>query len=396
MDGFVESIGYPNIDKVRTRGLTGSTRVIFVYAGTKTRWITLKFAKLADVFHIMKKPIIVIKFGSASITTSDGAVDEQIIVEIARQTAKLQEHYNIVLVSSGAVAAGKAYIPRYKGTLPERKAAAAIGNPLLVGIYATYFRPYKISLAQSLCERQHFANRDQFLQLKNTYETLWRNHIIPIANENDVVSNKELKFSDNDELATLIAVGFGAEKILFSTSVPGVLDAAGQVISEIPVIDKQALSLARKEKSAVGLGGMTSKLNFARIASQLGIEAVIFSMRTEDAILKAVAGATGTRCRAQPKKISSRHKWMATGSIISGKVKVDKGALEALKKRRSLLAVGVTEVIGGFTTGEVFQIVDEQGLVHAVAKSKMESTVIENTTNKKNIEIAHADDIVLL
>lgn len=344
----------------------------------------------------MKKPIIVIKFGSASITTADGAVDEQIIVEIARQTAKLQEHYNIVLVSSGAVAAGKAYIPRYKGTLPERKAAAAIGNPLLVGIYATYFKPYKIALAQSLCERQHFANRDQFLQLKNTYETLWRNHIIPIANENDVVSNKELKFSDNDELATLIAVGFGAEKLLFSTSVPGVLDAAGQVIGEIPVIDKQVLSLARKEKSAVGLGGMTSKLNFARLANQLGIEAVIFSMRTQDAILNAVAGTTGTRCHAQPKKVSSRHKWMATGSLISGKVRVDKGALEALKKRRSLLAVGVMEVIGGFMTGEVFQIVDEQGLVHAVAKSRIESAAMENTTDRKNIEIAHADDIVLL
>jgi len=344
----------------------------------------------------MKKPVIVIKFGTASITTADGAVDEQIIVEIARQTAKLQEHYNIVLVSSGAVAAGKAYIPRYRGTLSERKAAAAIGNPLLIGIYATYFRPYKIALAQSLCERQHFANRDQFLQLKNTYETLWRNHIIPIANENDVVSNKELKFSDNDELATLIAVGFGAEKILFSTSVPGVLDATGQVIREIPVIDKQALSLVRKEKSAVGLGGMTSKLNFARLANQLGIEAVIFSMHTEDAILKAVAGTTGTSCRAQPKKVSSRHKWMATGSLISGKVMVDKGALEALKKRRSLLAVGVSDVIGGFMTGEVFQIVDEQGLVHAVAKSKIESAIIENTTAKKNIEIAHANDIVLL
>jgi len=130
----------------------------------------------------MKKPVIVIKFGSAAITTADGSVDEQIITEIARQTAKLQEHYNVVLVSSGAVAAGKAYIPRYKGTLPERKAAAAIGNPLLIGIYATHFRPYKIALAQSLCERQHFANRDQVLQSKNTYETLWRNHIVPIAN----------------------------------------------------------------------------------------------------------------------------------------------------------------------------------------------------------------------
>ncbi|HWK59081.1 MAG TPA: glutamate 5-kinase [Parapedobacter sp.] len=344
----------------------------------------------------MKKPIIVIKFGSASITTADGAIDEQIIVEIARQTAKLKEHYNIVIVSSGAVAAGKAYIPQYKGTLPERKAAAAIGNPLLIGIYATYFKPYKTALAQSLCERQHFANRAQFVQLKNTYETLWRNNIIPIANENDVVSNKELKFSDNDELATLIAVGFGAEKILFSTSVPGVLDTAGQLIREIPVIDKQILSLARKEKSTVGLGGMTSKLNFARIANQLGIEAVIFGMDTENAILKAAAGEIGTCCRAKPKKISSRHKWMATGSLISGKVVVDKGALEALKKRRSLLAVGVTSVIGGFMTGEVFQIADEEGLIHAVAKSKIDSAVIEHANNKTNIEIAHADDIVLL
>src|SRR5690606_17647830 len=146
---------------------------------------------------LMKKPVIVIKFGSAAITTETGAVDEQIILEIARQTAKLQEQYNIVLVSSGAVAAGKAFIPRYKGTLPERKAAAAIGNPVLINMYASYFKPFKIALAQSLCERHHFANRDQFLQLKRTYETLWRNNIIPIANENDVVSNKELKFSDN-------------------------------------------------------------------------------------------------------------------------------------------------------------------------------------------------------
>src|SRR5690606_22873587 len=152
---------------------------------------------------------------------------------------------------------------------------------------------------------------------------------------------------------------FGAEKILFSTSVPGVLDASGQVIREIPVIDQQALSLAKKEKSAAGLGGMTSKLNFARTATRLGIEAVIVSMGTEKAIPKAIAGTTGTRCLAQPKKISSRHKWMATGSLISGRIVVDKGALEALKKRRSLLAVGVIRVIGNFTTGEVFQIVDE-------------------------------------
>ena len=173
----------------------------------------------------MKKSILVIKFGSAAITT-DGEIDERIVLEIARQCAQLQPKYNIVIVSSGAVAAGKKFIPKYTGTLAQKKAAAAIGNPLLVRTYGTYFKPFKIALAQSLCERHHFANRSQFLQLKSTYETLWKNNVIPIANENDVVSNKELKFSDNDELATLIAVGFGAEQILFSTSVPGGLGRA--------------------------------------------------------------------------------------------------------------------------------------------------------------------------
>ena len=343
----------------------------------------------------MKKPIIVIKFGSASITTNS-EIDERIVLEIARQCAQLQSKYNIVLVSSGAVAAGKRFIPKYTGTLAQRKAAAAVGNPLLVMTYASYFKPFKIALAQSLCERQHFANRDQFLQLKSTYETLWKSNIIPIANENDVVSNKELKFSDNDELATLIAVGFGAEQILFSTSVPGVLDAKGQVIKELKVIDKEALSLANKEKSSVGLGGMTSKLNFARLATKMGIKAVIFSMQTENAILKAIKGETGTICHAQSSKVSSRNKWLASGSLISGLVVIDQGAIKALNNRKSVLAVGVSKVIQSFEAGEVFQIADEAHVVHAVAKAKIDSVQLKDADKLKNLEIAHADDIVLL
>ncbi|GEM70070.1 glutamate 5-kinase [Sphingobacterium mizutaii NBRC 14946 = DSM 11724] len=343
----------------------------------------------------MKKPILVIKFGSAAITT-DGEIDERIVLEIARQCAQLQPKYNIVIVSSGAVAAGKKFIPKYTGTLAQKKAAAAIGNPLLVRTYGTYFKPFKIALAQSLCERHHFANRSQFLQLKSTYETLWKNNVIPIANENDVVSNKELKFSDNDELATLIAVGFGAEQILFSTSVPGVLDENGKVIPELKIIDKAALALAKEEKSAVGLGGMISKLNFARLANQMGIKAVIFSMKTEDGILKAVVGETGTVCQAQVKKLSSRNKWLASGSLITGLVQVDKGALAALSKRKSLLAVGVNKIIQDFEVGEVFQIADEDHVIHAVAKSKIDSVSLRSKAEKKNIEIAHADDIVLL
>ena len=114
----------------------------------------------------MSKPILVIKFGSSSITHSNGDVNEQTLEKIASQVSSLQAEYSIVLVSSGAVAAGKASLKQYKGTLSERKAAAAVGNPLLIAKYNHYFQKYGISIAQSLCERHHFSKRESFLQLK--------------------------------------------------------------------------------------------------------------------------------------------------------------------------------------------------------------------------------------
>ena len=162
--------------------------------------------------------IIVIKFGTASITQASGEPDEGVIAEIARQTAALHRSHRIIIVSSGAVGAGKSSIKRYNGSLHQRKAAAAVGNPILVGLYARHFAPHGISIAQSLCERSHFADRTKFLQLKDTFETLWKSGIIPIVNENDVISDRELKFSDNDELATLLAAGFGAKALLLCTS----------------------------------------------------------------------------------------------------------------------------------------------------------------------------------
>jgi glutamate 5-kinase len=345
---------------------------------------------------ILKKPILVIKFGTASITTPKQELDEAVIAAVAAQVSVLNKDYNIVLVSSGAVAAGKKKFKKYTGTLSERKAAAAIGNPILLQTYAHYFAPYGISIAQSLCERHHFSNRSQFLQLQKTYQELWKNQVIPVANENDVVSNLELKFSDNDELATLIAVGFGAKLLLFSTSVPGVLDANGEIIKEFKVMDSAALSVAKKEKSAVGLGGMTSKLTFARLATQMGIKAVIFSGRTENGIIKAIKGETGTVCLPQSSNISARNKWLASGSLVHGQLQVDLGAGKALQKRHSLLAVGMVKVIKSFEAGEVFEILNMDLQTIAVAKSKIDSHLLEKMENKQNVEIAHADDIVLI
>ena len=165
----------------------------------------------------MQKKVLVIKLGTAVITDEEGRIDQLVIKKIAAQIAMLGREYNIVLVSSGAVGSGKSFFKKYKGTLTEKKAAAAVGNPMLINLYHQYFSAYDIPVAQALCERHHFSNRKQFLQLKETFAEFWQNNILPVVNENDLVSNIEIKFSDNDELATLIAIGFDADTLMLCT-----------------------------------------------------------------------------------------------------------------------------------------------------------------------------------
>ena len=341
----------------------------------------------------MSKSILVIKFGSSSITHANGEVNEQTLEKIAAQVATLQPNYHIVLVSSGAVAAGKSVIKNYKGTLSERKAAAAVGNPLLIAKYNHYFQKYGIAIAQSLCERHHFSQREQFLQLKETYQELWKNGVIPIANENDVVSNVELKFSDNDELATLIATGFGAEKLLISTSVGGLLDANGEIIRHVQKIDSDILSVVNSDTSSTGLGGMISKLTFTRLASRLGIKVVIFGLEQGRGIIDALEEKIGTVFEAQEASLTARQKWLATGSLIAGKAVLDKGAVKAIGQRKSLLSVGVIEYLGDFDKGEVIELLDISRNPVAIARARCSKSELQQTNS--SIEVAHADDIVI-
>jgi glutamate 5-kinase len=333
------------------------------------------------------KPIIVLKFGSASITKPDGDLNQIVMVDVARQVAQLYDQYHIVIVSSGAVAAGKQFIQNYTGEITQRKAAAAIGNLLLLNKYAQFFAPYQIPIAQSLCERSHFANRDQFLQMKDTFQELWANGIVPIVNENDVVSSRELKFSDNDELATLIAVGFGAQTLLLCTSVGGLLDANGQIISRVANIN-DVFQFVRSDKSAVGLGGMS--------ALRMGIEVVIFGMNEADGIFKAMKKETGTAFAPDDNSLSARNRWLVSGSLVVGKIKIDDGAVRALQNRKSLLAVGIQEVEGDFEAGEVIEVTDSQNVVVAVAQARESSITIAQNLKTQNFEVANANDIVLL
>jgi glutamate 5-kinase len=343
----------------------------------------------------MQKPVLVIKLGTAVLTNGEGAIVQATMKKVAAGVAALTGGYRIVLVSSGAVGSGRSYFSSYKGTLAERKAAAAVGNPILIQHYQRQFSIYGIPVAQALCERQHFSSRHRFLQLKETFQVFWENGILPIMNENDLVSNVELKFSDNDELATLTAIGFDAEALLLCTSVGGLLDEDGKVISRVEKVGGDILGLVRKEKSSLGLGGMLSKLTFTRLASSLGIRVVICGLSGKTPFADALAGRAGTCFEPRGSNLKARQKWLASGSITLGGLFIDKGAVRALTQRRSLLSVGIRQVQGKFLSGEVVQLKDEGDNIIGVAKVRLGAVDLAAQLSSKNTIAAHADDIVL-
>lgn len=343
----------------------------------------------------MQKPVLVIKLGSATISKADGSINKTIIKKIADEIAALSANWRIVLVSSGAVGSGKSSIQNYKGSITERKAAAAVGNPILIQLYHKYFSKHSISVAQALCERHHFSNRLQFLQLKETFAAFWNNNILPVVNENDLVSNIELKFSDNDELATLIAVGFDAATLIVCTSVGGFLDSEKRIIPVIEKIDKNIQGYVQNDKSSLGLGGMLSKLTFTRLATSLGIKVIICGLKKPDFFTSALQGLNGTTFIPQKSNFKARQKWLASGSITLGNIALDAGAVKALANRKSLLTVGIKQVEGNFTTGEVVQLMNDVQEIIGVAKVKLDAKEMRAQIAQKNIVAAHADDIVI-
>ena len=343
----------------------------------------------------MQKPVLVIKLGTAVLTNDKGEIAGPIIRKVAAGIASLAGDYRVILVSSGAVGSGRPFFPGYRGGLAERKAAAAVGNPILIQHYQRQFAAYGIPVAQALCERQHFSSRPRFLQLKETFAEFWKNGILPVMNENDLFSNVELKFSDNDELATLTAIGFDAEALLLCTSVGGFMDGDGRLLPLVEKVDGRIMGFVRTEKSSLGLGGMLSKLTFTKLATSLGIRVIICGIGGKTPFADALAGRSGTSFIAQRSNLKARQKWLASGSITFGSLFVDRGAEKALLQRRSLLTVGIRKVQGKFGAGEVVQLVGEGDAIIGVAKAKIGAAEISAGLSQKNRMAAHADDIVI-
>lgn len=340
---------------------------------------------------------VVVKVGSAVLTSAHG-LDLDVVESLASQLCALHDRgVDVVLVSSGAVSAGRGVLrdqTELRG-MPDRQAASAIGQSRLMHAYDQAFgRRHKMT-AQILLTRDDLRSRRRFLNVRNTFGVLLGWRAVPIVNENDTVAVQELEFGDNDRLAGLLLNVVDADLFVNLTSARGVLgenpdknpDAAClDCVEDIEGLDIKGLCGG---KTQVGSGGMYSKLLSARRASQLGVPTLILSGREPDAINRVFAGQDlGTWVRPQANKISRRKYWMAYNMEPSGALVVDDGAVRALVSgHKSLLPAGIREVEGQFGRGALLHIRDQQGELVAVGLSNYRAVDLRKILGLKSSEI---------
>lgn len=350
---------------------------------------------------------IVIKIGSSSLTDNRGRLDNSRMLALSNAIADLfKQGWQPVLVSSGAVAAGLGHLgwQRANLTMPERQAAASVGQGLLMEKYNEFFLSQGIKVGQILLTREDLADRRRYLNARNTFNALLNGHVLPIVNENDTVAIAEIRFGDNDTLSALVAGLVEAELLILLTDIDGLYsgdprkDPDAKLIPLVHQIDEALIKIAGDSGSSVGTGGMRTKLTAARIAARSGVQTVVASGKVPS-ILSAIASGEqlGTRFEASPHTLRSRKQWIAFGSVPRGTIVVDQGAAKALTDdHKSLLAVGVTAVQGNFPTGSVVLVKDEHGMELARGITNLSATdlrlIIKNPS--RGLEVINRDWLV--
>jgi glutamate 5-kinase len=361
----------------------------------------------------------VVKIGS-QILSSGRALDEESIERLVRELAALHDRKKeLVVVSSGAVAAGMTRLGIHERpkTIPQKQALAAVGQIKLMALYERYFSQFGKNVAQVLLTHEDLANRQRYLNDKHTFQTLLDSAIIPIVNENDTVAVEEMKFGDNDHLSSLVATLLEAELLVILSDVEGVYDRdpktdpAAERIPLIADIKTTARRISGGAPNPFGTGGILSKLAAAEKAAAAGIPAVITSGLRAGA-LPAVFdedAEVGTLVIPHGNRLTHRKHWIAYNLNPAGEVIVDDGAHEAVVARgKSLLPSGVRDVRGAFGVGECVRCLDirgrefARGLVNYSAQELhqikgLHTSEIEKTLGYKAYdEIIHRDDLVLL
>lgn len=322
----------------------------------------------------MEKKRIVVKIGSSSLTNSKGEIDYEKIQDHVDAIAKVvKQGHEVLLVSSGAVAAGfrKLGYPTRPVTLKGKQAAAAVGQSLLIQLYAERFAHYGITTAQVLLTRTDFSNKERYKNAFATFSELLERSILPIINENDTVSVTELTFGDNDMLSALVSGLVHADQLIILTDINGFYDdnplknPKAKRIDRLTEITDEMLQLAKGAGSKVGTGGMQSKLLAARTALRAGVKVFIGKGSGPDKLFNILEGrGDGTYIERDELPVLPSQKQWISFTEAKGKLFIDQGAEEALLRRgKSLLPAGIYKVEGNFDRGDVVEVYGELGLI---------------------------------
>lgn len=308
--------------------------------------------------------ILVVKIGTNTLVRQ-GAMDERYLQDLAAQVAALHaQHRHVVVVSSGAIRCGLNVLGRERAVrLPEKQAAAAIGQSLVMRAYRRAFAVHGLHVAQILLTREDLADRRRFLNARNTFHQLFKWNVVPIVNENDTVATEEIKFGENDTLAARTALVAESELVLLLSDVDGFyLPEATTPIPTIAAITPAIQAAAGGAGSAAGSGGMRTKLEAARIAMHSGIELVIADGRLPQVLLRIAQGEPlGTRFTVS-RKLRGRKRWIAFGRRPQGTLLLQDKARPAIVERgSSVLPVGICGVEGTFEAGALVSIGDARG-----------------------------------
>jgi len=347
-------------------------------------------------FQIFKR--IVVKVGTSSINHPNGKLNLFQIDALVRQLVDLyNQGKEVILVTSGAVGAGAGKLG-FQGrpkTIPEKQAAAAVGQGILMHIYEKIFTEYGVTVGQVLLTREDFSDRRRFLNARNALHTLLRFGVIPVINENDTVAVDEIKLGDNDTLSALVAGLVDAEILFLLSDVDGLYTADprktpdASLIHDVNEITPEIEKLAGVAGS-MGTGGMVTKLQAARIAMHSGVVTVIARAGKKDVLRRIIMGETeGTVFWPLANKLENKKQWIAYSSTVQGRIFVDKGAANALSRwGKSLLPSGVTGIEGVFELGNTVSIIGPDGMELAKGLVNYSSSELEKIKGAQTRDIA--------
>lgn len=318
---------------------------------------------------------LVVKVGSSLVTNQGKGIDRDAVTHWSAQIAQLhRQGKQVVLVSSGAIAEGIVRLgwPRRPTVMHELQAAAAVGQMGLVQAYEVAFAEHGIRTAQILLTHEDLADRTRYLNARSTIYTLLNLGVVPIVNENDTVITDEIRLGDNDTLGALVTNLIEAESLIILTDQDGLFSADprsnpdAKFIAHAQAGNPELEQMAGGAGSSVGTGGMLTKILAAKRAANSGGHTIIASGREPNVLVRLSEGqCIGTELRAELPVQSARQRWLSSHLRVRGKVRLDAGAIKALTDgHKSLLAIGVTEVLGEFTRGDVVACIDHTGIEH--------------------------------